>query len=66
MNYVSNELTYDFKINDFVNMLIDFSSKNYDKLRLIKRENVEIVMTFIDVISKTWYDNKHKTFDDII
>ena len=47
-------------------MLVDFSSKNYDKLRLIKRENVEIVITFVDVISKTRYDSKHKTFDDTI
>ena len=64
IDYASNELMYDFKINDFVNMLIDFSSKNYNKLKQIKREDVEFVMTFINVVNKKRYDNKHKTLND--
>ena len=40
-------------MNDFANILVNFSSKNYDKLRLIKRENIETIMTFVDIISKT-------------
>ena len=47
-------------------MLVDFSSQNYDKLRLIKRENIEVIMTFVNVISKTRYDNKYKTLNDNI
>ena len=66
IEYISNELTYDFKISDFVNILVDFSSQDYDKLRLVKRKNVEIIMTFVNVISKTRYDNKHKTLNDNI
>ena len=45
-------------------MLIDFSSKNYDKLRQIKREDVEVVMIFVNVVNKKRYDNKHKTLND--
>ena len=66
INYVFNKLTYEFKINDAINILVDFLSKNYDKLRLIKRENVEIVMTFVNVINKSRYDNKYKTFENVI
>ena len=65
-NYVFNKLTYEFKINNAINILVDFSSKNYDKLRLIKRENVEIIITFVNVINKSRYDNKHKTFENVI
>ena len=65
-NYVFNELTYEFKINDAINMFVDFSSKNYDKLRLIKRENVEIIITFVNIINKSRYNNKYKTFENVI
>ena len=66
IDYASNELMYDFKINDFVSMLADLLSKNYDKLRQIKFENVEVAMIFASAISKKRYDNKHKTLDSMI
>ena len=61
IEYVSNELVYEFKINDTLNMLTDLLFENYNQLRQIKRENVEIVMTFVNVLNKTRYDAIHKT-----
>ena len=59
--YVPNELVYEFKINDTLNMLTDLSLENYNQLRQIKRENVETAMTFANVLSKVRYDAVHKT-----
>ena len=61
--YVSNELVYEFKINDILSMLADLSSENYNQLRQIKRENVEVVMTFANALSKARYDAIHKTLE---
>ena len=61
--YVSNELIYEFKVNDTLDMLANLSFENYNQLRQIKRENVEIAMTFINVLSKTRYDAIHKTLE---
>ena len=33
IDYVSNELIYNFKVNNIFNLLIDLSSKNYNQLR---------------------------------
>ena len=61
IEYVSNELVYEFKINDTLNMLTNLSFENYSQLRQIKRKNVEIVMTFVNALNKTRYDAIHKT-----
>ena len=42
-------------------MLTNLLFENYNQLRQIKRKNVEIVMTFVNVLSKTRYDAIHKT-----
>ena len=60
IDYVFNELTYDFKINDILKFLIDLSTENYNQFREVKRKNVEIVMTFVVVFSKTRYDVVHQ------
>ena len=64
IDFTLNEITYDFKINDNLKMFFDLSSKNFNRLKLIKREKVEIVMTFVNVINKTRYDLHYKIFDD--
>ena len=38
IDFVSNELTYDFKINDKFKMLIDLSLKNFNRLRFVKQK----------------------------
>ena len=61
IEYASNELVYEFKINDTLNMLANLSFENYSQLRQIKRENVEAVMIFANALSKARYDAIHKT-----
>ena len=61
IEYASNELVYEFKINDTLSMLANLSFENYSQLRQIKRENVETAMTFANVLSKARYDAMHKT-----
>ena len=61
IEYASNELIYEFKINDTLSMLTNLSSENYNQLRQIKRENVEIAMTFVNALNKARYDAIHKT-----
>ena len=47
-------------------MLSDLSLENYSRLRLIKREEAESIMTFASAISKTRYDLHHKTISNAI
>ena len=61
IEYSSNELIYEFKINDTLSMLANLFSENYNQLRQIKRENVETAMTFVNAFSKARYDEIHKT-----
>ena len=63
IEYVSNELVYEFKINDTLNMLANLSFENYSQLLQIKRENVEAAMTFANALSKARYDAIHKTLE---
>ena len=61
IEYFSNELIYEFKINDTLDMLANLFSENYSQLRQVKRENVEVAMTFANAFSKARYDEIHKT-----
>ena len=42
-------------------MLTNLSFENYNQLRQIKHENVEVVMIFVNVLNKIRYDAIHKT-----
>ena len=64
IDFAFNEITYDFKVNDNLKMFFDLFSKNFNRLKLIKDEKIEIVMIFVNVINKTRYDLYHKIFDD--
>ena len=59
-SFALNELAYDFKVNDTIDMLFDLLSKDYSRLRLIKREEIESIMIFVNVLSKTRYDRAHR------
>ena len=65
IDFAFNELTYEFKINDTFEMLFDLSSKNFNRLRQIKRKKVESIMIFVNVISKTRYDLHYKIISDV-
>ena len=58
-------MTYEFKINDTFEMLSDLSSKNFNRLRQIKRKKAESIMIFANVINKTRYDRHHKIINDV-
>ena len=60
IDYASNELIYEFKINDSLSMLVNLTLKNYNCFRQIKRENVEAVMMFVNAISKSRYNQAHR------
>ena len=64
-DFAFNELIYEFKINDTFEMLSDLSSENFNRLRQIKREEIESIMIFANVINKTRYDLHHKTINDV-
>ena len=66
IDFAFNELVYDFKINDSLDMLVDLFSQNYQRLRQIKRKNAEIVMTFVNVVNKVRYDQNHRIIINII
>ena len=66
IDFVFNELAYDFKINDTFDMLVDLFSQNYQRLRQIKRKNVEIVMTFVNVVNKIRYDQNYRAITNVI
>ena len=57
---------YEFKINDAVDLFANLSSKHYDQLRQIKREKAKVVMIFAMIISKSRYNNMHKTLSNIL
>ena len=64
IDHVFNELYYEFKINDIIDALVvDLSTKTFNKFRQLKRKNVETIMTFVNAFSKTRYDNKHRVIN---
>ena len=44
-------------------MLTDLSSKNYNCLRQLKRENIKNVMIFANIFNKIKYDVVHETIN---
>ena len=59
--FALNELIYEFKMNNTIDILIDLLSKDYSRLRLIKREKIEAIIIFANVLSKARYDRAHKS-----
>ena len=46
-------------------MLFDLSSENFNRLRQIKRKEIESAMIFVNAINKTRYDLHHKVINDV-
>ena len=59
IDFAFNELIYDFKINDTLNMLKDLFVENYFRLKQIKREFEKKIMIFANVMHKRRYDEAH-------
>ena len=65
-DFTPNELAYDFKVNDPLEMLADLFPQDYQRLRQIKREDAEVVMAFASVVSKARYDQNHRAIVNVI
>ena len=59
IDLTSNELAYEFRVNDTFAMLENLSTKNYSRFRQVKRKSIEKVITFVNVMKKLRYDIKH-------
>ena len=59
IDFALNELIYDFKINDTLNMLKNLFVENYFRLKQIKREFAKKTMIFVNVMHKQRYDETH-------
>ena len=60
IDYVLNEFVYDFRVNNTLNSSKDLSTKNYDRLRQIKRDSTKKIIVFVNVMHKLRYDFIHK------
>ena len=59
IDFALNELIYDFKINDTLNMLKNLFVENYFRLKQIKRESAKKIMIFANFMHKRRYDETH-------
>ena len=59
----SNKIIYEFRTNDVLVMLFDLSFENWNRLRQVKREEVEKAIVWTNVITKSNYDVKHTIID---
>ena len=60
MKFTLNKLAYNFHIRDTLELLINLSKKDLNRLHLIKREKIDDIITFINAIIKIHYDNNYK------
>jgi hypothetical protein len=56
IDFASNKLAYKFKINDVIELFANLLLKQYNCVKFIKRKNVEAIITFVNVVSKTYYN----------
>ena len=64
INHDFIELCYKFKINHIINaFVVDLSIKTFNKFYQLKRENLETIITFVNIFNKTHYDNKYRVFN---
>ena len=59
IDFAFNELIYDFRINDILNMLKNLFVENYFKFKQIKRESTKKIIIFVNVMHKRRYDQTH-------
>ena len=59
IEFALNELVYDFHVRDILKLLTDLPTEtsNFDRLRFIKREKVDDVIVFVNVMIKNRYDS---------
>ena len=63
IDFILNELIYNFYIKNTLNLFIDLLLKNFNYLYLIKREKVDNAIIFTNIIVKRRYNNKYLTIN---
>ena len=61
--FALNELAYGFRVRDTLGLLTDLSLEDLDRLRLIKREEADNAIAFVNAISKKRYDSAYKAIN---
>ena len=56
IEYTSNELYYDFRLQNNLNILFDMSTKNWNAFRLKYQKNIEKAISWANIITKFNYD----------
>ena len=58
--FAPNELVYRFRVRDTLRILSNLLVEDLNRLRLIKREEADNTIAFINAIAKTRYDSSHR------
>ena len=59
IDFALNELCYEFRINNTLDLLQDLSAEDYFRLRQMKREEAESAIAFANALYKAQYDFSH-------
>ena len=63
IEHISNEICYDFRFQNNLNLLSDMLVENWSIFRLQYRENVEKTIVWVNMIIKFNYDRRHTSID---
>ena len=58
--FAPNELAYGFRVKDNLNLLHDLPAEDFERMRMVKREEADDAVAFANAMSKIRYDAKHK------
>ena len=63
IDYIFNELCYDFRLQNNLNLLFDMSIENWNAFRLQCWKNVEEIIVWTNMIVKFNYDRRHTSLN---
>ena len=55
----SNKILYEFNVRDTLELLIELSKKDFNRLRQLKREQVKEFIVFVNIMVKIYYDESY-------
>ena len=63
IDYIFNELCYEFRLQDNLDLLFDMSIENWSAFRLQYRKDVEKIIVWANMIIKFNYDRRHTSLN---
>ena len=60
IDYTFNEICYDFRVKNNLNLITDMSFENWFKLRLQYKKDAKKAIAWANMMTKTYYDKKHQ------